>query len=53
MTESKTRTQLYAAFQIARNALIEDMARSGMTSDAIAKAISMEALQVRLISNAP
>lgn len=50
MTESKTRAELYAAFQIARNALIENMARSGMPSEVIAKALSMGALQVRLIS---
>lgn len=44
-----TRTQLYAAFQIARNALIDHMAVAGMSNDDIAKAISMVPLQVGLI----
>ncbi len=46
MSEPKTRTQVYAAFQLARNALIEKLAEEGEKPEAIAKAISLDPLQV-------
>lgn len=49
MGEPTTRTRLYAAFQIARNALMEEMAKAGEKPEAIAKAVSLTPLQVYLI----
>jgi hypothetical protein len=50
MADSPTRNELYVAFQVARNALIRKMIEEGEKPEAIAKAISIGALQVWAIT---
>lgn len=48
-----TRTRLYKAYQITRNALIKQMAGAGETSENISRALSLKPFQISVIAEMP